>query len=342
MRWDLLKNHPINNINVSEGWGAPTEEKDVELLNRICDYFNNRMKTESTSYGSNIWANNVNRQGVIMDALTNKNIDLLDSILRNMFTSSLTNGTMQGDVQYNDFKNNPYLRQEQIKVTYDKLITLLELTGVINMFSPEEFYFNQQFERYYNVSIEQYLEEIMGMYDVDWSAPKYTGGLFGIQTNKGLYGERDFVSMGIATMIADRFPDRNIRICEIGGGAGHQAYYLHRLGYKNIDIVDLPTISVSQMYFLNTNLKSNNILLLAPYEFTDSYDLVINIDSMVEMSQESAIEYCDKMKTNTKNFISINHETNTFRVQDVCKLKRISRHPFWLRRGYVFEEYVNL
>jgi len=338
MLFDLMVSHPVNVGKYTTGWGKALETQDDELLNRICDYFIDRLKSENVSYENSVWFANVARQQKIIDALLNKDFRFLHLTLKNLFSSPLTHGTAQGDEHYQMLVNNQSTQNSYAHVYYDKLITLMEMTGIVPMFSPEEYYFVKRFDRHFEVLPEYYLDTLMKKYEFDVSAPKYSGNLFGLSTSYGLYNERDFMSLGVALLIRERYDNKEIKICEIGGGVGHLAYYLTKLGFKNITIVDLPTISVSQMYFLSVNQKEK-VDLIAPKAFTGEYDLVVNVDSMTEMNETSAREYCDAMKRNTKNFMSINHETNPFTVASVCNMKRISRHPFWLRKGYVFEEY---
>lgn len=343
MIYDLMSNHPMNVGRYNTGWGKATEHKDEALLNKLCDYFLKRTETDPVSYENSVWSGIIERQSGVITALQERNLDYLHSTFRNLFSSTLTHGTAQGDDHYRSLSSNENMRKDVAQIYYDKLITLMEMTGIVPMFSPEEYYFVKRFDQYFQNSPEFYLEALMKKYNFDATAPKYSGNLFGLSTHYGLYNERDFMSLGVALSVREKFDNSNITICEIGGGVGHLAYYLYRLGFKNITIVDLPTISLSQMYFLSTNIEQQDAVnLISPKEFTGEYDLVINVDSMTEMSIDSASEYCDKMLLNTKNFISINHETNPFTVSSICKMKKTSRNIFWLRKGYVTEEYEGL
>lgn len=336
-----MVNHPANVGKYNMGWGKSVDIKDDVLLNQICDYFAKRIEQDPISYNNSVWFENVNRQSRIIWALKNRDLDYLHEVLRNLFSSTLTHGTAQGDQHYSQLQNDSDMRENFAHVYFDKLITLSEMVGTIPMFSPEQYYYSDSFNSYFKMPPEELLDRIAEKYDFDILSPKYSGNLFGIETKYGLYNERDFMSLSVALKIADKFSDKNISICELGGGVGHLAYYLYKLGFQNLIIVDLPTISVSQMYFLSTNLGPDKVKLISPKEFTGNYDAVLNVDSMTEMNLNSAKEYCSVMKDKTKYFLSINHETNPFTVSSICTMKKISRHPFWLRKGYVFEEYIN-
>jgi 2-polyprenyl-3-methyl-5-hydroxy-6-metoxy-1,4-benzoquinol methylase len=339
MKFELLQNHPMITGNHKIGWGNPTDYRDDELLESICDYFDKRTKIEPISYENSVWFNNVERQKPIIDLLQRRDLDALHELFRNMFSSPLTHGTAQGDVQTQQFRNDPSFTARVVQGGYDRLVSLMEMFEIIPLFSPEEYSFNNRFDYYFTISADEYIKKLMDKFNVDLTAPKYSGNLLGMDTSYGIYNERDIIAIGIALLIHEKFPDKSMRICEIGGGTGHLAYYLYKLGYENITIVDLPTISLSQMYFLSVNLGKDKVKLLAPQEFTGDYDIVVNVDSMTEMNIESATEYCDKMM-NKALFISINHEANSFTVADVCKMQRVSRNLFWLRRGYIIEEFI--
>lgn len=338
--------HPVSLQDAkkyAQGWGTPTPDRDDDLLNRICDYFQGRITEESVYSDSRIWDTNVGRQKQVVEDLRERNLEELHITLRNLFSSPLTHGTGAGDEYYQRIVDNEQYKLGIICLIVDKLLSIMESTGLQRTFNQEEyFYVPQYYDVYMNTHPDVFLDKLHEHYKVDLSAPKYSGGQFGMITKYGLYSERDMISLGTALYIADKFKDRNISICEIGGGSGHLAYYLHRLGFKNISIVDLPTISVSQMYFLESNLGKNDIKLLSPSQFDGKYDLVINVDSLIEMNIETAKDYINLIKENAGYFISINSETDEpgfFKVCDICDMEKVSRNLFWFRRGYVIEEY---
>jgi len=342
---DLSVFHPVTVEDVkrlSQGWGIPTPTRDDDLLNRICDYFESRMKEESVYSDCRIWDNNVQRHKNIVSDLKERDLRELHNTFRNIFSSPLTHGTGAGDKYYNTLVKNELYRYGVVCLIFDKLLSIMESTGLQRTFNQEEyFYVPQYYDIHMNTHPDVFLKRLQERYG-DLTAPKYSGGQFGLVTKYGLYSDRDFISLGLALMIDDKYKDRNISICEIGGGIGHLAYYLHKLGFKNISIVDLPTISVSQMYFLETNLGKNDIKLLSPLHFDGKYDLVLNVDSLIEMNIETAKDYIKFIKANAGYFISVNSETDEpgfFKVSDICDMERVSRNLFWFRRGYVIEEY---
>jgi len=73
----------------------------------------------------------------------------------------------------------------------------------------------------------------------------------------------------------------------------------------------------------------------------DRADLVVNVDSLTEMSRSVAEAYWHRIRAGASAFLSINHERNAFTFRDLLDATghaaRTSRTPYWLRRGYVEE-----
>lgn len=343
----LMHNHFYeSDYKYQEGWGTPVENVDEGLLIDICDYFYDRMLRENIVNGADpiTWGPIVSSHKEFGLALVEKNIPYIHDTLKDLCKSPLTRGMFGGDLLYEFYKKNKYERNMFVFGVFDKLISIAEASGLIPNFNPEDPHFTNIM---YNKP-EYFLDLIAKKYKFDISAPKYAGGNLGIKTDYGLYCQRDMFALHLALTVADKYEDRNIRICEIGGGAGHLAFYLHRLGFRNLTIVDLPTISTIQMYFLGTNLcRYNGIVYLPTEDFDGDYDLVINADSFIEMSKETASNYLRLIKQNAKYLISLNQETGPhqfgeagFRVCDIADMKRINRQMSWIRKGWVYEEYL--
>ena len=340
----LLLNHVPVEGAAKFGWGdAP--ERDDDLLARVCDYFEKRSKEEIYP-NSEVWDPIVATHADFVKLLRDRDYEKLHEYISMMFTKNITSGTAQGTFYYNQFiKNDGGVRDDAEFTVYDKLITLLESCNMIPTFSPEDYLKDQNFLKYFTVDPDKYLSILEESCNADLCAPKYQGGLFGLKTEKhGLYCDRDIMCLGVAIRVLEAYSkNRNISICDIGGGVGHLEYYLSKLGFTNITMVDLPTVSTTAKYFLETNLpeKVNDINLISPSEFTGEYDLVINFDGLVTYGKDAAKEYTDKISKNAKHFISVNKEVEEFRMCDILNMTRVSRNPFWHRRGYVEENYVS-
>ncbi len=141
------------------------------------------------------------------------------------------------------------------------------------------------------------------------------------------------------------------RCLEIGAGMGRTAYYAHRLGFHDYTIVDLPTALVGQACFLVATLGENAVSLpgeneIAPIKLRTPnwldlnpghFDIILNVDSITEMSEGYAKKYVDFIRNNCRAFLSINHEANHFTAHELLGDLFISRHPYPMRDGYVDE-----
>ena len=101
----------------------------------------------------------------------------------------------------------------------------------------------------------------------------------------------------------------NPRVLEIGGGLGRAAYFARQLGIKDYTIVDLPLTSLCQGYFLMRALGDDAVALrgepnaeapealklIHPSDWLNErgkrYDLVLNANSLTEMSKDAALGY---------------------------------------------------
>jgi hypothetical protein len=75
---------------------------------------------------------------------------------------------------------------------------------------------------------------------------------------------------------------------------------------------------------------------------TETFDVVLNVDSFTEMSPETTDFYWRFCRSNADSLLSINHEINPHRVRELYMRDpavRATRFPYWMRRGYV-EEHV--
>ena len=121
-------------------------------------------------------------------------------------------------------------------------------------------------------------------------------------------------------------------------------------------IVDLPMTIVGQALFLSATLgegviwmigdaepRGDRIALLPPSELhsVGPVDVVLNVDSLTEMGEKTAMDYVRWISGNAATFLSINHEANHFTVRKVCDSlypgSIRSRHLYWMRAGYVEE-----
>ncbi|MGL4243502.1 MAG: hypothetical protein ACRCTI_20495, partial [Beijerinckiaceae bacterium] len=150
-------------------------------------------------------------------------------------------------------------------------------------------------------------------------------------------------------------------VAEIGGGLGRTAFYARLLGIEDYTIVDLPLSSLAQGYFLGRTISDEGVSLsgerhaddglrvklMSPQQFLEGrkrYDLVLNVDSLTEMSRDNASAYIDKCRSNADMLLSINHEFNPFTVHELLAERglaaKATRSPYPMRDGYL-EEFVS-
>tara|TARA_Y100000389_G_scaffold136357_1_gene133902 strand:+ start:3429 stop:4085 length:657 start_codon:yes stop_codon:yes gene_type:complete len=102
---------------------------------------------------------------------------------------------------------------------------------------------------------------------------------------------------------------KNIKyvIVDIQPGMSFASYFLHKLGYK----IQFANEFTNFTDFINSD---NNILFLTPIQMKEipdnSIDLIINMDSIVEMGEESIKMYIEQMNRLTNHFIFSNNATN--------------------------------
>ena len=338
----LMINHPPVEGACEFGWGKAPELTDVNLMKRLCDYYEERVKTDSKIVGSYEWDGIIASHTEFVEILKSKDTDRLHEYLSNMFSKPLCQGTAQGQNFFETLRRDiDEIQKNTGFAIYDKFLSVMEANAVIPAFSPEEYQKKQDFLKFYTISPDDYLDMLERSFDCDLKAPEFQGSHFGIKTERhGLYSDRDVMALGIAIRIKETYWNRSdIRIADLGGGVGHLTYWLNKLGFTNITYVDVPTVTISAMYFLETN-GIRNTIFVSPDDFDGDYDLVINVDGLTQYSKEAAESYSSRIEAKAKHFLSINREFDEFRVSDVCKMRRISRNPFWLRRGYIEEDYV--
>jgi hypothetical protein len=144
-------------------------------------------------------------------------------------------------------------------------------------------------------------------------------------------------------------------VVEIGPGMGHCAFYAFQAGVTDYTTIDLPLGLVAHARFLAEALGPDRIWLAGEPSATAgqiklhsiadvpqrTFDVVLNVDSMTEMSLSAAMNYIAWINQHTRLFLSMNHEVNPFTVASIahCRLagKRLERRPVPDREGY-FEE----
>ena len=133
----------------------------------------------------------------------------------------------------------------------------------------------------------------------------------------------------------------DFRVLEIGAGLDRTAYFARALGLSDYTIVDIPLTNAAQGYFLGRTLGPDNVVLFD--EISRKQATRILPPATLEGMSETFESYWRFCRSNADSLLSINHEINPHRVRELYlsdPAVRVSRFPYWMRRGYV-EEHVN-
>lgn len=158
------------------------------------------------------------------------------------------------------------------------------------------------------------------------------------------------------------------KIVEIGGGFGGMALFANRAGFMPYTIVDLPVINVLQGYYAIKCLGGDAVQLYGEvgaerqinilpwwcfYDESYKFDITFNRDSLAEIQLNLANDYIDEVMRRKMLFLSINQEAkglagrvdlHQISVHEICNQRKnmdlLSRHKYWIRRGYTEELYL--
>lgn len=234
---------------------------------------------------------------------------------------------------------------------HDALTTLAEAVGAKLLDYPE----SGDLHRRRAQTPDELLDEIERTLGVPLRFPNPYAGELGLPMRRGVVGFRSIQSLYQGWRIAKLAAGRpGFRVLEIGAGLGRTAFFAVQFGVRDYTIVDIPLTGAAQGYFLGRTLgdkavslfgepAGGTVSIVPPPSILGSaqrFDLIVNIDSLTEMSAEVAGDYWSFIKGATPTFLSINHEVNPFTVRSIYLNEpnlSVTRGPYWLRRGYVEE-----
>jgi hypothetical protein len=320
------------------------------LISRINNSYRLALNRSPTPEGSAIWSMIGAKQTEIHQALMSNGDRSLPDLLSDPQSTNLYYGVD------NLAKDVMEIIGTRWKDGYDDLKSaiddLLVALGEVDLFNPQGGALYPHKNRPETRSVEDAIRTIDGIFGGKVSFPNPFAGEFGIATSKGLISYRAIQAV-YQSILVRRYA---VESClEIGGGMGRTAFFGRLLGLK-YTIIDLPMTIVGQALFLasvlgddaiwllgDTTPKNDRIVLLPPSELRSvgHVDVVLNVDSLTEMGEKTAMEYLAWISTNCETFISINHEANLFKTIELCRSlypsSLRSRCPYWLRAGYVEE-----
>ena len=243
------------------------------------------------------------------------------------------------------------------KWLHDSLVSLAEAVGAQRVFYPETIPGHHYAVFGEPSDVDKLLDGVEGAIGKAILFPNPYAGELGLASSRGFVGFRSLQAIYQAWRLTRISAGReDFRVIEIGAGLGRTAYFARQFGLRHYTIVDIPLTNAAQGYFLGRTLGPDNISMFgetstadvrilppqALHGMTETFDLMLNVDSFTEMSVEVALDYWNFARSNTDSLLSINHELNSHPVRflyrdDPCV--HVVRHPYWMRRGYV-EEHV--
>ncbi|HEY2662593.1 MAG TPA: putative sugar O-methyltransferase [Caulobacteraceae bacterium] len=310
-----------------------------------------------------VWTKIAGVQGGFLGLLQRAEVKEVAAYLCNMSRMDATIGTVQGDDEHAQILAHKRNRDFRAALTKDKLVSFAEAVGVSRCETPEQGGWGDTI----HVPADELIAALEARIGVSLTPPAIDGGLFKLVTRHGLFHERDLYAQFTAWSLRELIGPGG-QVIEIGGGVGRCAYWGHRLGLGRYTVVDLPHIGVLQGFYLLKSLGAEQVGLHgeaggdAPLQLvpdfaissigSSSCDVVLNQDSLPEINLEAAQRYMDWIKQVSRAwFYSVNQEAKApyseqGRQLSVAELtgasggyRRISRTPYWLRRGYVTEIY---
>ncbi len=330
---------------------APTPIDDDSLAARVVAAY----KFSAARYESSesFWDTSfADLKSDVHGALINGDLERVQHILRDPGSTDLFYGF--DNLARSLLPSEPYFTPEDRTgaVVYRDLLMLCEAIGIRALWNPEN-PVEADFQ-----DVETILTELDRIFGFNVTFPNPFAGEVGLETSRGIASYRAVQALYQAWRVAGLLSELSYaRVLEIGSGMGRTAFYMCQFGLCEYTIVDVPMTNVAQAAFLGRALgedqislagedRSANVRILPPrafFEVSDRYDLVLNVDSMTELSPESAHNYCQAIKERAGMFLSINHETYPQTVANIAAsvgMPSATRTPYWMRPGYLEELFM--
>ena len=343
----LLHGRPTN--SVPEGILSEGEKADDDnLVERIIEAYHRTLKYSEKS-GESWWTTGElwECKKDIHKKLLVREKEEVKTVLRNPATNNLFWG-------FEGIAARAFVTQDDInritRLVYDNIIQLAAYLGVTRMPNPEAMFSPK-------VNIDDIFDRISEMCGVDLKFPNPYPLEIGIATKRGIVGYRTVHALYQAYKIYQKMKKKQIsgKVLEIGAGLGRTAYFAYQMGIKDYTILDIPMTNVAQAYFLGRTIGQENVSLvgekldkkikiLPAYMLeemeNERYNIILNVDSMTEMDEDSQKKYWEYIQKHTEIFLSINHEANLHTVQELYSNTNfeVQRQICPMRRGYIEEE----
>jgi hypothetical protein len=299
--------------------------------------------------------------GAMHETFLGDDVAAAASILRDPGKTNLFYGFDSLALEMQKFASSGRWQKANALSTADSFARLAEITGACKQ--PYHEAFSVGYGKPQPFDSDKALSALDNVMGCKLTFPVPFADEHGLQTSRGVVSYRVPQALYQAYRIRElTHGKKNPSVLEIGGGLGRTAYYAKMMGISDYTIIDLPLSSLSQGYFLGRTLGDDAVALLgesgdnnadriklaSPRHFLAGqkhYDLIVNVDSLTEMSREVANAYLDRIIAGGDAFLSINHEFNPFTVRELIRDRALSQ-PFTralypMRDGYV-EETIQL
>lgn len=355
-RYSWMHHHPLNGFPETSDFITNSQPipDDNALVARVLRAFRS---TEPNQYypDDSMWKGFFNeKQGEIVQILSTGSFEEAASIIRSPHLNYLYYGfeDLHAD-SYAGYQNSGH-RQAYAMRCKDLLVRLAEGLGVIAVENPE----GGPWDNNMGIPADEIVEAIEQYVGSPMLSPPIHYGYCGLKTSRGVLSDRIINGYYCAFRVKQLTAGtEHPRVLEIGGGLGHVAHYAFLMGCPDFTIVDLPLTNLCQGYFLLRVLGPDNVVLYgedskdAPKAVhvlpvtelakLKPVDLAINVDGLTEYGERVASSYFEQLSKLTPQFLSVNHEGNSYRHRDFAvshpAVRRFARFPYWIRNGYVEE-----
>lgn len=349
----------------------PVTDADIAICERLIMAFTRAADEGGDTQGRPdrglwawIWDNHHRR---LADALERGDPRYLGGLLASMFREDFASGIEHGG-PVSDFESWLGSRIQSRKAL-DVLVSLAEALGVVPVENPEQGRAGIAFDE----GITRLVASIDHALGIHIDAPN-VGAPFGLAVDERLI-TLETPELIYAAMRLDQAVRIHLQtttgepptVVEIGGGYGGMCYWFLRMrpDIERYTIVDLPTVSVLQGYFLAKALGPATISFLgepptqvrlipnfALSQVETPFDVLVNKDSMPEMPRDTMVGYLEWARLSCAGFFySYNQETAadilgqtqgivSQEIRTVGGFDCIRRDHSWLRRGYAEEIYI--
>ena len=341
----------------------PKQNKSTSKLEKKIRFKENLFKRLRLNFLDEIYAAGGHWEDIYKELKLNSLIKELNE-KDNKFFYEIISKPHESDIHYgfsditkSYISSHRYLDFYNHETIYDCIFRIACSLGIVRL--PEVYHKNNN----KNFSSEELIDKIFENLGVKSDFKNTYSMEKGIKTKYGIISYAPIQQLYHAIKVLEITKDiKNPKVLEIGAGIGCSAYHAWNFGIKDYSIVDLPLGCISIGFNLSNLIGEDNllfgieaenqieiekkikILTSNNLEITKNFDLIINCDSITEMSKQQADEYVNFASKKAKFFLSINHEGNSFTVDQIfskSSFDKISRNLTWYRQGYVEELFKN-